>query len=91
MEGAVSAALDTARQILADARATESLPAARVPPEWPRMLLVLARILLIPVVAVVRLIAWLEERLSPHRPDASDVRRKATRKLQTDSRPQRKR
>jgi hypothetical protein len=91
MEGAVSAALDTARQILADAGATESLPAARVPPEWPRMLLVLARILLIPVVAVVRLIAWLEERLSPHGPDASDVRRKATRKLQMDSRPQRKR
>ena len=45
---------------------------AQVPPEWPRVLLVAARILLIPVVAVARVIAWLEEKLSPHRPDASE-------------------
>ena len=40
-------------------------------------LLVLARIFLIPVVAVARAIAWLEEKFSPHRPDASHVRLKA--------------
>jgi hypothetical protein len=56
-----------------------------------RVLLVALRILLIPVVAVARLIAWVEEKLSPHRPDASNVRVKATPKLQSDSRPPRKR
>jgi hypothetical protein len=50
-----------------------------------------ARILLIPVVALARLIAWAEEKLSPHRPEASSVRRRATPKLQTDARPPRKR
>ncbi|HKE55234.1 MAG TPA: hypothetical protein VKB46_00980, partial [Pyrinomonadaceae bacterium] len=91
MEGAVSAALETAGQILGDHGETASLPAAQVPPEWPRVLLVAARILLIPVVAVARVIAWLEEKLSPHRPDASEVRRRATPRLQEDSRPPRKR
>jgi protoporphyrinogen oxidase len=91
MEGAVSAALETVGQILGDYGETESLPAAQVPPVWPRLLMVSARILLIPVVAVARVIAWLEEKLSPHRPDASSVRIKATPKLQTDSRPPRKR
>ena len=90
MEGAVSAALETAGQILGDHGETESLPVVQVPPVWPRALLVSARILLIPVVAVARVIAWLEEKLSPHRPDASEVRRKATPKLQMDSRPPRK-
>jgi len=42
-------------------------------------------------VAVARLIAWFEEKLSPHRPDASAVRRKATPSLQMDARPPRKR
>jgi uncharacterized protein with NAD-binding domain and iron-sulfur cluster len=91
MEGAVSAALDTAGQILADRGETEPLPAAQVPPVRSRVLLVALRILLIPVVAVARLIAWVEEKLSPHRPDASNVRVKATPKLQLDSRPPRKR
>jgi protoporphyrinogen oxidase len=91
MEGAVSAALETARQMLRDHGQTESLPAVQVPLEWPRLLLVFARILLIPPVAVARLIAWLEEKLSPHRPDASGVRRRATTSLQMDSRPPRKR
>ena len=91
MEGAVSAALEAAGQILGDYRETESLPVAQVPPEWPRMLMVSARILLIPVVAVARVIAWLEEKLSPHRPDASSVRIKATPSLQQDKRPPRKR
>jgi len=91
MEGAVSAALETARQILCDYGETKSLPVAQVPPMWPRVWLVAARILLIPVVATARLIAWLEEKLSPHRPDASSVRRKATLRLQRDSRPPRKR
>ena len=53
--------------------------------------MVSARVLLIPVVAVARLIAWIEEKISPHRPDASSVRRKATPKLQMDLRPPRKR
>jgi len=91
MEGAVSAALETAGQILADHRGTQALPVVQVPPEWPRALLVAARILLIPVVAAARIIAWLEETFSPHRPDASEVRRRATPKLQHDTRPPRKR
>jgi len=46
---------------------------------------------MIPVVAVARVIAWLEEKFSPHRPYASEVRRQATPKLQMDTRPSRKR
>ena len=91
MEGAVSSALEAAAQILHDHGETESLPVVQVPPEWPRALLVFARIVLIPVVAVARVIAWLEEKFSPHRPDASEVRRQATPRLQMDSRPPRKR
>ena len=91
MEGAVSAALATARQILSDQGERESLPIVQTPPEWPRMLMVAARILLIPPVALARLIAWLEETLAPHRPDASSVRRRATPSLQKDLRPPRKR
>ena len=91
MEGAVSAALEAAAQILHDHGETGSLPVVQVPPEWSRTLLVIARILLIPVVAVARVIAWLEEKFSPHRPDASAVRRRATPRLQMDARPPRKR
>ena len=91
MEGAVSSALEAAAQIINDHGETESLPVVQVPPEWPRALLVFARILLIPVVAVARGIAWLEEKFSPHRPDSSEIRRKATPRLQIDSRPPRKR
>jgi hypothetical protein len=91
MEGAVSAALETAVQILGDHGETGSLPLVHVPPEWPRALMVIARVLLIPMVAVARVLAWVEEKLSPHRPDASSVRRKATPKLQMDKRPPRKR
>ena len=91
MEGAVSAALEAAAQILSDHGEIESLPIVQIPPEWPRALLVFARILLIPVVAVARGIAWLEEKFSPHRPDASGVRIQATPKLQMDPRPPRKR
>jgi hypothetical protein len=91
MEGAVSAALEAANQILGDHGEPQSFPVIQVPPVWPRVLLVSARILLIPVVAVARLIAWLEEKFAPHRPDASEVRRQATPKLMLDSRPARKR
>ena len=91
MEGAVSAALETTRRILSDHGETESLPVVQVPSVWPPVLMVCARILLIPVVAVARVFSWLEEKFSPHRPYASDVRRKATPKLQMDSRPPRKR
>ncbi len=91
MEGAVSTALETAGQILADHGDAGLLPVVGEPMVWPRALLVLARILLIPGVAVARAIAWLEERFAPHRPDASTVRRKATPKLQMDARPPRKR
>jgi uncharacterized protein with NAD-binding domain and iron-sulfur cluster len=90
MEGAVSTALQAAANILEDHGETGPLPVIQVPLEWPRALLVLARILLIPVVAVARLIAWLEEKFSPHRPYASDVRRKAVPGLQMDTRPPRK-
>jgi hypothetical protein len=91
IEGAVSAALEAAAGILSDHGETESLPVVQVPPEWPRALLVFARILMVPVVAVARVIAWFEEKLSPHRPDASQVRIDATPKLQMDTRPPRKR
>ena len=91
MEGAVSAALESAAQILKDNGETGSLPVVQVPPEWPRPLLVLARILMVPVVAMARVIAWLEEKFSPHRPDASQTRIQATPKLQIDLRPPRKR
>jgi protoporphyrinogen oxidase len=91
MEGAVSAALDTAGQILRDHGETGSLPVVQVPRVWPRWLLVLARIVLIPGVVVARVLAWVEEKIAPHRPEASDVRRKALPKLQMDKRPARKR
>jgi hypothetical protein len=91
MEGAVSAALEAAGQILRDRGHTEALPGVQVPPVFPRFFLVFARIVLIPVVAVARAIAWIEEKLSPHRPDASKVRRRATPSLQKDPRPVRKR
>jgi zeta-carotene desaturase len=91
MEGAVSAALEAAAQILEEHGEAESLPVVQMPPEWPRALLVFARILMFPVVAVARVIAWFEEKFSPHRPDASHVRIQATPKLQMDTRPPRKR
>jgi protoporphyrinogen oxidase len=90
MEGAVSAALEASSQILADHGETGPLPVVHVPPEWPRALLVFARILMFPVVAVARVIAWFEEKLSPHRPYASEVHREATPRLQMDPRPPRK-
>ena len=91
MEGAVSSALEASAQILSDHGETESLPVVQIPPEWPRALLVFARIIMVPVVAVARVIAWLEEIFFPHRPDASKVRIAATPRLQMDSRPPRKR
>ena len=90
MEGAVSAALDAAVQILKDHGESGPLPVVQVPSEWPRALLLVARILMIPVVAVARIIAWLEEKFSPHQPYASNVRRRATPSLQKDPRPMRK-
>ena len=91
MEGAVSSALEAAAQILSDHGETGSRPVVQIPPEWPRILLVLARIMMVPVVAVARVIAWLEEIFFPHRPEASNVRIQATTRLQTDLRPPRKR
>jgi uncharacterized protein with NAD-binding domain and iron-sulfur cluster len=90
MEGAVSAALEAATDILRDHGETEKLPVTQVPPEWPRALLVFVRILAVPVVAVARVIAWLEEFFFPHRPYASKVRIEAKLKLQVDPRPPRK-
>ena len=89
MEGAVSAALEASAEILKDHGETGSLPVVQIPPEWPRALLVFARILMVPVVAVARVVAWLEEKFSPHRPYASEVRREATPGLQMDPRPPR--
>jgi len=91
MEGAVSSAIEAAAQIINDHDETDTLPVVQIPPEWPRILLVFARILMVPVVAVARVIAWLEEIFFPHRPDASNVRIQATPRLQMDSRPPRKR
>jgi hypothetical protein len=90
MEGAVSAALQASVEILRDHGQSDSLPVVQVPPEWPRALLVLVRILMVPFVAFARVIAWLEEIFFPRQPYASDVRREATPSLQVDPRPQRK-
>jgi len=90
MEGAVSAALDASSEILRDHGETDSLPVVQIPPEWPRALLVLARILMVPFVAVARLIAWFEEFFFPRRPYASEVRRMAIPRLRMDSRSPRK-
>lgn len=65
MESAVSAALNAAGEILRDRGDTANLPAAAIPSEFPRWLLVAGRILLIPGVAVARLLAWVEEKFSP--------------------------
>jgi hypothetical protein len=89
MEGAVSAALKASAEILREHGETGPLPVVQVPLEWPRVILVLARILMVPVVAAARVIAWFEERFSPHRPYASQVRRQATPSLQRDLRPPR--
>jgi uncharacterized protein with NAD-binding domain and iron-sulfur cluster len=91
MEGAVSAALEAACKILDDYGETEGLPVPRMPPIWPRELMVAARIGFAPVVALVRTIAWMEETLLPRRPDASQVRQRATPGLRQDPRPPRKR
>lgn len=91
MEGAVSAALEAANQILGDHGETQASAVVQTPPVWPRVWLVFARIALMPPVAVARLIAWVEEKMSPHRPDASKTRRNATPKLEMDSRPARRR
>ena len=90
MEGAVSAALEASAEILHDHGETGPLPVVQVPPEWPRALLVIARILMVPFVAISRVVAWLEEIFFPHRPYASDVRRQAIPSLQRDKRPPRK-
>ena len=89
MEGAVSAAIEAAAEILRDHGESTSLPVVQVPPEWSRAILVLARILLVPFVAFARIIAWFEEKFSPHRPYASEVRIEATPSLQRDQRPPR--
>jgi hypothetical protein len=90
MEGAVSAALTTAGRILTD-HGDARPPAVQTPPVPPRALLVLGRLLLMPVVAVARLIAWVEEITAPRRPEASEARRQAVPKLRADRRPRRKR
>ena len=91
MEGAVSAALEASAQIISDHGWSGSPPVVQIPPQWSRALLVFARIMMVPFVAVARVIAWFEEIFFPHRPDASDVRRQATPSLQKDTRPPRKR
>jgi hypothetical protein len=67
MEGAVSSALNTSSEMLRDAGETGALPTAAVPPESPRALTVALRMALIPVVAVARGIASIEETLAPER------------------------
>jgi hypothetical protein len=91
MEGAVCAALDAAGHILVDHGEPGPGPVVQTPPVWPRALLVTARILLIPLVALARLLAAVEEKFAPHSPDASSVHRDATPRLRNDPRPPRKR
>lgn len=91
MEGAVSAALEAAGQILTDRGEPGTGPVVQMPPVWPRALLAAGSIVLIPVVALARLIAALEEKFAPRAPDTSAVHRRATPRLQNDPRPPRKR
>jgi hypothetical protein len=91
MEGAVCTALEAAGHILADHGEPGTGPVVQTPPVWPPALMAAASILLIPVVAVARLLAALEEKFAPHSPDASSVHREATPKLRHDRRPPRKR
>ena len=65
MEGAVSSALDTAGEILREGGETGPLPQAAIPPEMSRALTVTLRIALIPVVAIARGVAWVEETVAP--------------------------
>lgn len=91
MEGAVCAALGAVGHILADHGERVNAPVVQTPPVWPPALMAAARILLIPIVAVARLIAALEETLMPRSPDASTVHRRSTPKLRKDARPPRHR
>jgi hypothetical protein len=63
MEGAVSSALSASAAILEDLNIGGPHPVPETPPEWPRFLLVAARLLLIPLIALARAIAWLDEHL----------------------------
>jgi hypothetical protein len=74
MEGAVSAALEASAHILQDHGAAEPIPQAQTPPVWPRTLLVLARVLLIPIVAFARTLAWVDEHVSQRQRDVPDAR-----------------
>lgn len=91
MEGAVCTALEAAGHILADHGEPGPGPVVQTPPVWPPALMAAASILLIPLVAVARLLAALEEKFAPRSPDASSVHREATPKLRNDRRPPRKR
>jgi hypothetical protein len=68
--------------MLQDHGAEESVPLVHVPPVWPRALLVLVRVFLIPMVAIARVLAWLEEQVAPHRHQDPKV------PLQVESKPQ---
>lgn len=72
MEGAVSSALSASAAILHDRNIPGPHPIPETPPEWPRALLVAARILLIPLIVLARVIAWLDEQA---RPGPSSARR----------------
>jgi hypothetical protein len=61
MEGAVSSALSASAEILRDWNIPGPHPIPETPPEWPRALLVAARVLLIPLIALARVLAWLDE------------------------------
>ena len=87
MEGAVSAALEASAHILQDQGVTGPVPVAQVPPVWPRALLVLARVLLIPLVAIARVIALLQERVSPRPRDVSNVRLQVKSRVEKAARP----
>ncbi len=66
MEGAVSSALSASAAILRDSKIPGPHPAPETPPEWPRPILVAARILLLPVIAIARLAAWFDEYFFKH-------------------------
>jgi hypothetical protein len=78
--------LEAAGAILFDDGETGELPVPRLPPVWPRGLMVAARLGLVPVVALGHMIAGIEERLFPRRPDVSDVRQKASLRRRQDQR-----
>jgi phytoene dehydrogenase-like protein len=77
MEGAVSSAVLAARAVLENGGV--KIDAPKVPPRWPRPLLLLARAALLPAVSVAYIFARVSETLAPREPTQTQARTRARR------------